>query len=369
MTRSLPSDEQIVRCSLTRGRDSRVVAAAMIAAGARATYYTDGEGESDDIRIARRIATEFNLVHEVTLSEATSVADHWAQLSRRTIEQNDGLISLHQAVDALHLPNTALRYTVTIGGVGGEIARNYYSDPKYLFGRRGKGRDAAVDFLCFRLLSNKVGLIKPDVVATARASVADSVDALLDDGFGWIDIPDAFYGFDRVRRWAGTQTRKLEMVTDCFMPLCTRPWYRAAFSVNAAARWSEQIPHDLIAHLVPGLEQVPLEREGWRPRRAAVGATVVTARKQWKRRAPAILRGRSRVEAHARAGWLEANDGAVLTDLRERALDHPSASTWDHVDRAEFERLTSPSTRAPQREKLAGTLLAVCTVLSHEVSG
>ena len=288
------------------------------------------------------------------------------RLSRKTIEQNDGLISLHQAVDALHLPDKALRHTVTIGGVGGEIARNYYTDPKFLFGRRGKGRDAAVDFLHFRLLSNKVGLIQADVVDTARASVADTVDALLDDGFGWIDIPDAFYGFDRVRRWAGTQTRKLEMVTDCFMPLCTRPWYRTAFSVNAAARWSEQIPHDLIAHLVPGLEKVPLEREGWRPRHAAIGATVVTARKQWKRHAPDVISGRRRVEAHARAGWLEANDGTILADLRDRALDQASASTWEYVDRHEYERLTSPSTSPDERERSAGTLLAIGTILGHE---
>ncbi len=68
LCRNLAENLGRLRCPLTGGRDSRLLASFLIHAGIPAEYYTSGVPSSGDVQIATQIAKVFNLPHEVNTS-------------------------------------------------------------------------------------------------------------------------------------------------------------------------------------------------------------------------------------------------------------------------------------------------------------
>ena len=72
LCRNLCQSFDNIKCSLTGGRDSRLIAAMLIGAGLKASYYTYGYHSDLDVKIASQIAKAFDLPYEVT-----SITKYW----------------------------------------------------------------------------------------------------------------------------------------------------------------------------------------------------------------------------------------------------------------------------------------------------
>ncbi len=350
-------------CPLTAGRDSRVLAALLIAGEIDALYYTSGENGSPDVEIGRGIAARCGLEHEVREQPAGLVIQAWDGATDRLLQQGDGLISLIQVADMAEKSGPVERLQLGLWGIGGEIARGHWSDPRHI--ALTPSPADIESYLTRFLVGHHGGLLTPAAVAHVRAYVTDFVAHSLADGFRPIDVPDVFYAEERARRWGGSNERKAMTRGDRFTPFVSRAFIDAAFSFSARERMTEPLHVGLIRHLAPPLYDLPLAKAPWRSQVPALHFL----RWAWQQAPPPLARLRgpapaatatSGVRAFEHAVWLEAKLGWI----RELCLEQHDARLWDLVDRATFERVTAPGSNPAVRRDAVRGLYHVATVFA-----
>lgn len=343
-------------CPLTAGRDSRVLAALLIAGEIDALYYTSGDTDSADVEIGRRIAARYGLEHEVRAQPVEHVVAAWDQAADRLVQQNDGLIALLQIADVANRTRQVERLPLGLWGIGGEMARGHWSHPRHLLAAPSPA--AIESYLVQFLVGDHGGLLTRAAVAHARGYVADFVQRALADGFRPIDIPDLFYAEERVRRWAGSNERQAMPVGDRFSPFVTRAFIEAAFALSARERITEPLHAGMTRQLAPALYDLPLPKEPWRPQMPAL----YLLKWAWHTANPFPHRRPARPAARAfdHAAWLEARRDW----FRALCLDQRESRLWDLVDRAAFERVTARATSPAVRRRSVRGLYHAATVFA-----
>ena len=116
---------QPVELSLTGGKDSRLVAAALVAAGVPVLAKTHGFDGHPDVVIAAEIAKRLGIEHTVTTPAAPGQQTDVLGRLRATVLVADGMLSAFENVGRPDpVPSTA----VTAGGHGGELLRGGYAE-------------------------------------------------------------------------------------------------------------------------------------------------------------------------------------------------------------------------------------------------
>jgi asparagine synthase (glutamine-hydrolysing) len=247
-----------VRCALTAGRDTRVMAALLREGSVAATYCTAGEPGSNDVIIARELADGFGLTHE--WEQAIEPEDLSPTAVSRFIRQNDGLCSLAQLADYIELDQPVAELGITFWGMGGEI------------GRAGAGmlsnvapnlpvvsRVTAVQRRLLGLKIDDAGLL----TGSGRKLVVDFLNRFVDDRRyeGWRprEIPEAFYTFERIGTWAATGPRRAAGRSDLMSPFCTRAFIDYCFSLTPAERYLETPHRRVLEEIAPEFFEVRFE--------------------------------------------------------------------------------------------------------------
>jgi asparagine synthase (glutamine-hydrolysing) len=295
------------------------------------------------------------------------VLAEWEEASRRLTQQNDGMVNLWQIADVLQQPSCIDRLSISLWGIGGEIARGFYSEPKaFLFPH---GLEGIQRFLSKRLVKDHRRLIRHEATALAQTYLQQFVEEVVAEDFVPLDVPDVFYTYERVRRWAGSNARKGRPISDRFSPFCSRPFLEAAFAMPAQHRYSESLHYELIRLLVPDLHRFPFAKEPWpsqQPlmnivRSLAEGAVRKVYGGIHYRLFPSNLKKPIQPPSWDHSAWLEA----MCPRLRELCLDHANSSLWDFVDRSVFQRVISNVTDAVERRRYIGGLYNVATLFYY----
>lgn len=340
-----------VRCALTAGHDTRVLAAILRAANTETTYYTVGEPASMDVRIGKELANHFRLQHEVqTRSES---ALDWTAAASRFMRQNDGLAGLGQLSDYVELEHPVNELQIIVSGLGGEI------------GRAGTGplSNVAPNLpLASRLfaIQRRLLFLKVDdqglLTAEGRALVTDYLSRFVRqrrlEGCDARELTEVFYAFERVACWGATATKRVGPYADFFSPFCTRPFIRYCFSLKPGERYVEAPHHRLLAALDPALLAHRFETP-FRPQRPRLAGVLATRQLletlHSRRRGGATPQPRSRVESPFLDRWLEARVGLIA-----RIADEAPSEIWDLIDRRRFSALLAgdADARAAYRDRL-----------------
>jgi hypothetical protein len=349
---------------LTGGRDSRVVAALVRAAGVPAHAYTWGVPGDPDVDLAAAVAAAAGVAHVVALGDRERVlAEPWDVAWRRLLTQNDGLVSLRH-VSGHGSPGAGVdRLGLRVWGAGGEVARTYYTPP-HLALVGGPVRLARRSLLS-HVVRRHGGLVTAAAAAQAAAAIGAHFDRAIDLGARPVDAMDHFYADDRVRRWASTNSRAYRPHGESFSPFCTRAFLELGYRAVPAHRYAATVHRMVLDQVAPDLDALPYDHPV--PLRGRAAAVVDTARRTgrfasrkagWRERRTSATEPTPPVE---RFPWFEA----VRDDLRERCLDQSWSPLWEVVDRPTFERLTSSATPAAVRRPLLGPLLDAATLLHH----
>lgn len=249
---------------LSGGRDSRVSAAAALAAGVTAKFRT-GDNHPGELELVRRLLGDAEhdiATHNVTSGERTEPAD----------ELGDRLAAIHLIHDGMRNPQELRRPTQlplpsrtprpTLSGHGGEIAHGfYYTNTRKLRGLERRGERG----LMARL--EKAG--KRNAAAATPAAYGryrEELERLLDEGRALgLDGPtllDYFYLTQRLAHRSGLGSRSGRY--SC----CVAPGFvRAAFDLTPDERLEAKLHSELVARLVPEWSGVPFYAE---PKRNAM---------------------------------------------------------------------------------------------------
>jgi Asparagine synthase len=332
-----------VQLSLTGGKDSRLVAAALTAAQVPFVARTHGFAGHPDVIVARLIASRLGLEHTVTEPAAPGAPDEEAVLTRlrATVLVSDGMLSAFENVGRPDPPPAGER--VEAGGHGGELLRGGYAQAAWRT-PAPLGAAAAAELLR-RMTTRRLGLLRPDAARAYLASLAPMAAAL---ARGPRAALDDFYLANRAGRWSAAARQAYLLRSPLAQPLFADPVVRAARAAPLRYRVGDGLHRDVLGLLCPELLDIPLAGTPWHgeprtPATVVVPATVVAA-------AP----------GPAAADWRRDPAGIVAGFLRGYVLDHSEASPlFGFVSRRSAERSLAPPQADPQAAWILATLAAL----------
>ena len=262
---------QPVELSLTGGKDSRLIAAALVAAGVPVVARTHGFADHPDVVVAAEIARRLGIEHLVRTPAAPGQQVDVLGRIRATVLVADGMLSAFENVGR---PDPAASSVVTAGGHGGELLRGGYAEtaagrPGTAGGLRaalGPARRAArAAELLRRLTSKHLGLIRTGPAAGYVASLAPWTPALARRP---LHALDDFYRVNRAGRWSAAARQAYLIREHLVQPLFDDRVVLAARAVPLADRISGALSAAVLAELCPALIDVPL---AGKPPKAAAG--------------------------------------------------------------------------------------------------
>jgi len=309
---SSPGANGVVELSLTGGKDSRLIAAALTAAKVPFRARTHGAADHPDVVLASKIAALLGIEHEVTQPRppgSAAVPDVLARLRSATLVC-DGMLSAFENVGRPDPPFVA--DPVQIGGHGGELLRGGYACYAGSAARgaelaRASGRGAE-QFR--RLTTRRLGLLRP---AAARGYLASLAPWAFRFARGPLRALDDFYLDNRAGRWSAAARQAYLLRSELVQPFFDDTVVRAARAVPLEARVSGQLYRQLLRTLCPELLDIPLAG-----------------------RAPAPLPGRGT----ASPDWRRHYGDDVAMFLRDYVLDQES-DLFQVVSKRAAERVLS----------------------------
>jgi hypothetical protein len=251
-----------VELSLTGGKDSRLIAAALAVAKVPTRARTYGFADHPDVVVAAQVARELGLEHEIaepkTSGEAGATVQEVDVLTRlrATVLVADGMLSAFENVGRPD-PDPA-EAVIAIGGHGGELLRGGYA--KLIPGSAAR-RAAASAEMFRRLTMRRVPLLRArhravyvGTLAPWAAAVAARPGPALDD----------FYLVNRAGRWSAAARQAYAIRSVLAQPFFDDQVVRAARAVPLAERLDDRLVRGAIRALHPALADLPLAADHWK---------------------------------------------------------------------------------------------------------
>ena len=341
-----------VELSLTGGKDSRLIAAALTAAKVPFRARTHGFASHPDVIVAAMIASKLGVEHVVTEpraaapEQAPDEAELLARL-RSAVLVCDGMLS---AFENLGRPDPQLvTEPVQTGGHGGELLRGGYAPAAWSERRPARAWSEARGAELFRrMITRRLGLLRPAAAGAYLASLAPFAAEL---PRGPLRTLDEFYLVNRAGRWSAAARQAYLIRSPLVQPLFGDQVVLAARAVPLRDRITDRLHRGVLSALSPELLELPLAGSSWKsgPRIAPVRAAAGTG--------AGAATGAGTAGA---ADWRRAYGDQMARMLRDYALDLGAAGgMFDLVRRAAAERALRP----PQRDTHAVWALATLAAL------
>jgi len=332
-----------VELSLTGGKDSRLIAAALATAGVPVRARTYGFPDHPDVVLAAQVARELGLPHEVAEPKtagdgdapAVQEVDVLARL-RATVLVADGMLSAFENVGRPD-PDPAAA-AIAIGGHGGELLRGGYA--KLIPGSAAR-RAAGSAELLRRLTMRRVPLLRTRwrtayvaSLAPWGAAVAARPQPALDD----------FYLVNRAGRWSAAARQAYAIRSVMAQPFFDGAVVHAARTAPLSERLDDRLIRAATGTLCSALLDIPLAGDRWKSGPALPPAPAV----------PAAPSQRSRFD------WRRGYGDEVARFLQAYVLDTGSAGgLFAIVSRPAAERLLRPPHTDPVTVWALATLAAL----------
>jgi hypothetical protein len=336
-----------VELSLTGGKDSRLIAAALTAAQVPFRARTHGFASHPDVIVAAMIASKLGVEHVVTEprpaapERAPDEADVLARL-RSAVLVSDGMLSAFENVGR---PDPRLTVSpVQTGGHGGELLRGGYAPAAWSARRPARAwSEARGGELFRRMVTRRLGLLRPAAAGAYLASLAPFAASL---PRGPLRTLDDFYLVNRAGRWSAAARQAYLLREPLVQPFFGDQVVRAARAVPLPDRITDRLHRGVLAALCPELLDLPLADSSWKsgPRIPPVRTAGPTGP----------------TDAGGAADWRRAYGDQMARLLRDYALDLGAAGgMFEIVRRPAAERALAP----PQADAHAAWALATLAAL------
>jgi hypothetical protein len=279
-----------VELSLTGGKDSRLIAAALTAAGVPFRARTHGAADHPDVVVAAMIAGQLGVEHVVTGPRPPGSHDEAELVSRlrATVLVSDGMLSAFENVGR---PDPeAVAEPVQTGGHGGELLRGGYAQAAWRSRSPvGAWRPAASAWsaaagaeLFRRMTTRRLGMLRPGAAGAYLAGLAPHAAALRR---GPLHALDDFYLENRAGRWSAAARQGYLLRSPLVQPLFSDHVVAAARAVPLRDRMTDRLARQVLAALGPELLDIPLAGGGWKDGSPspATGALRRASQPDWRR--------------------------------------------------------------------------------------
>ncbi len=311
-----------VQLSITGGRDSRLVAAALHGARVPFRTHTAGLADHPDVVLGSRVAGLLGVGHVVyppardATGDALSVP-HPLRRAWQVLRVTEGMISAHSSV-AWPKPFTI---APSLSGAGGEQLRG-----GFLSNQTSADPDAMKRRVRDLFLPSEE-LMTDTANDRARAELAPWMERASRSP---MEALDRIYLHYRTGRWSASGRAAAMASRTTFNVLFDNLLNRRALGMSASWRWSEEPFHQAIVRLAPALRNVPLTGKRWR---YDVNMPGFFGRRAWEMREPLTVD-----QAGTGFDWRNQPSPSLLGHLREQILGGPEG-LFELVRRTEMESL------------------------------
>ncbi len=356
-----------VELSLTGGKDSRLIAAALARAGVPVRARTYGFPDHPDVTVAAQVARELGLEHEGAEPRTTEAAGSGGAAAGPTVQEvdvlgrlratvlvADGMLSAFENVGRPDPDGSAS--AISIGGHGGELLRGGYA--KIIPGSAARRSVASAELLR-RLTMRRVPLLRARwrtaylaSLAPWAAAVAAHPQPALDD----------FYLVNRAGRWSAAARQAYAIRSVMAQPFFDDRVVRAARSAPLAERLDDRLVRGAIGALCPALLDIPLAADRWKcdPALAPALAPAPPAAAPAAAAPGAAGPGSAGPGGRARFDWRRGYGDDMAEFLRDYVLGTGSAGgLFAIVSRPAAERLLRPPHTDPVTVWALATLAAL----------
>jgi hypothetical protein len=236
-----------VELSLTGGKDSRLVAAALAVAEVPFSARTHGFSDHPDVVVAAKVAAALGVEHQIAVPTAPGDSVDPLARIRSAVLVGDGMIS---AFENIGRPDPSRSPVTPVGGHGGELLRGGYAEGL----GSGMRKTAGGLELLRRMTSRRIRLLRPAVRVAYLASLRPWFTALR---HGPLTALDDFYLINRAGRWSAAARGAYLIREDLSQPLFDDAVVRSARSVPLRDRVSGKLIRDALAELRSDLGQIP----------------------------------------------------------------------------------------------------------------
>jgi asparagine synthetase B (glutamine-hydrolysing) len=344
---------QPVELSLTGGKDSRLIAAALAVAKVPTRARTYGFPDHPDVVVAAQVARELGLEHEVAEPKTSASALASGDDAEATVQEVDVLARLRAGVlvadgmlsafENLGRPDPdPAEAAIAIGGHGGELLRGGYAK---VIGGSAARRAAASAEMFRRLTMRRVPLLRPRWRATYVSTLAPWVAAVAARPGPTLDD---FYLVNRAGRWSAAARQAYAIRSVLAQPFFDDQVVRAARAVPLAERLDDRLVRGAIRALHAPLADLPLAADKWKCPPPAGAVT------------PAAGGGGGR----ARFDWRRSYGDEVAVFLRDYVLSGGTGTgsgLFTIVSRPAAERLLRVPHGDPITVWALATLAALCS--------
>jgi hypothetical protein len=313
-----------VELSLTGGKDSRLIVAALVKAGVPVMARTHGFAGHPDVVVAAEIARRLGIEHVVRTPAAPGQQVDVLGRIRATVLVADGMLSAFENVGR---PDPAPSATITAGGHGGELLRGGYAETAAARRAAPGGLRGALDpalraarsaELLRRLTTKHLALLRRGPAAAYTAGIASSWTPAL--ARGPLHALDDFYLVNRAGRWSAAARQAYLLREHLVQPLFDDRVVLSARTVALADRVSGALSAAVLAELSPALVDIPLAGKP-----------------------PAAKAQPAASPAQPSFDWRRQYGEAIASFLRGYILDQGTAGgLFDVVSRPAAERLLTP---------------------------
>lgn len=349
-----------VVAAITGGKDSRLVVAALHAAGVDFSTYTNGLPESGEGVVGREVTTALGVPHRLVSPAVQRGASGGAVVIGRPEEQAWTTLrstgGMGNAFTALPSPSTAhvpITDRVNLGGQGGEIVRGGFA--------RYFNNDLPTPDLAMKILRrtwfNNADVLSPLAVEAVEADVRAVLEATASD-----PARALFEGYvsHRTGRWLSTMRHGESVVNSHTTLLINNHMVRQLRALPSTALLRERMAHSVMAQLAPGIVDLPFFRDRWAFE--ADGPRSDYKPSTWGERAPYTAHDQPR----ASFNWRTAFTPDLSGYFRDYVLASPNSLLFDVADRRSVEAMLGGRRyRAP----LAWALFSVQYMLSDDWLG
>jgi Asparagine synthase len=263
------SDGVCVELSLTGGKDSRLIAAALTAAKVPFRARTYGFASHPDVVVAAMIADRLGIDHVIIEprqpgnggNEGNGPDEaHLLRRLRSAVLVSDGMLSAFENVGQ---PDPRpVTEPVQAGGHGGELLRGGYAQAAWRDRRPTWAWSAAGGAELFRrLTTRRLGLLRAAAAGEYLASLAPYGAEL---ARGPLRALDDFYLINRAGRWSATARQGYLLRSPLAQPFFDDRVILAARRVPLPDRVTDRLHREVLAGLCPELLDLPLAGSGWK---------------------------------------------------------------------------------------------------------
>lgn len=305
-----PASRTTAHLSLTGGRDSRLLAAAMVAhGGIDLRSATTGVEGHPDVDLAKEIARTLNFehrLHEPIMQDSGSIlAEDPMSRIIRNLDVNDASTSAWDDVPTYG----KMSMSPSVSGVGGEILRG-----GMVLQNLDQLTNASAEASVSNTMTGSGNYFHADIMERAKAYAAPWVEPATVDPYGAID---AFYHVHRNGRWVSARrsgARSRAMTVD---PLLDNKFIRSVLRISAEARWSERLVYDMIGKMTPQIQNIPIEGARWRFERFRPDPQATANEAEtWSER-----RGIATTSRIAQYSWQQLRDQSIRKSLKSIVAD------------------------------------------------